>query len=211
MAERFEQSREWLLLFTRYPEPGQAKTRLIPALGAEGAAVLQRRMAETVIGRIAELCRERPVRFEIRYTGGDEQRVRNWLGSAGPGRLQGDGDLGARLERGFAAAFARGGERVVTVGSDCPDLSPAIIGQGFDALMDHDLVLGPSPDGGYYLIGLRSPQPALFADMEWGTDSVLPRTLSRARALGLSVARLETLVDVDRPEDLKYFRDHPHP
>jgi len=203
---------EHLILFTRYPEPGVAKTRLIPALGPGGAAALQRWMTERMVGEMRALCRQRPVRLEIRYAGGDAHRVGRWLAFAEAlCRPQAAGDLGHRLHGALARAFAEGGRRVLALGSDCPGLSAAVMAKALDALREHELVLGPAQDGGYYLIGLRSPQPALFADMEWGTGSVLSRTLARAEALGLKTVLLESLVDVDRPEDLTHIHCYSHP
>ena len=205
---------EKLILFTRYPEPGVVKTRLIPALGEEGAADLQRRMTEAAAKEAASVCAMRSGQLEICYDGGGQERVEQWLAAVAPdGRCcsQGDGDLGRRMEQAFARAFAEGCQRVVLRGSDCPGLSAAIVNQAFEGLSDHDLVIGPALDGGYYLLGLAAPQASLFADMEWGDAGVLTRTLKRAEAIGLQVFLLEALADVDRPEDLCHLDHYSHP
>ncbi|MDH4332132.1 MAG: TIGR04282 family arsenosugar biosynthesis glycosyltransferase [Desulfobulbaceae bacterium] len=200
-----------LILFTRYPVPGRTKTRLIPALGAEGAAGLQRRMSETLIAHMAQFAHNYPVTPEIRFTDGNQEAMQNWLSSDIPCVAQGDGNLGDRLRRAFAQAFAQGVGRVVVIGADCPGLSPALFAQAFNALARQDLVLGPARDGGYYLLGLRRPAPSLFSDIPWGSGEVLAATLKQAQALNLTTHFLEALADVDRPEDLRHLDHHPDP
>ena len=191
-----------LILFTRYPEPGRTKTRLIPALGAQGAATLQRRMSEAIVARMTEFAANHPVHLEIRYAGGNQQAMEAWLSSDIPCRDQGEGDLGSRLHGAFVQAFAQGNRQVVVIGADCPDLTPALLAQAFTALDTQDLVLGPAMDGGYYLMGLNQTAPALFAEIPWGSGEVLAATLKQAQAMHLSTHLLEPLADVDRPEDL---------
>ncbi|MDA8164197.1 MAG: TIGR04282 family arsenosugar biosynthesis glycosyltransferase [Desulfobacteraceae bacterium] len=195
---------EQILLFTRYPAPGQVKTRLVPVLGPHGAAALQRRLTERTLARIRALQQRRPVGLEVRATGGSRERFAKWLGSA---KIvpQGRGGLGARLRRAFEAAFGRGAKRAVAVGADCPALSPEVLARAFEELHRKDVVLGPAMDGGYYLVGLSRPAPALFAAIPWGTSGVLAATLARAAAGSLSVSLLEPLADVDRPEDLPHL------
>ncbi len=119
---------------------------------------------------------------------------------------QGEGDLGARLVQGFEAAARAGAERIIAVGADCPSLSHTDIQQAFHELASSDVVIGPSSDGGYYLIGMREPCRTLFADIPWGTAAVFDATLSRAREQRLSVAVLDTKTDIDEPNDLWQWR-----
>jgi len=191
-----------------------AKTRLIPALGEDGAAKLQRQMTEAAATQAELLGGSRQMRFEVRYDGGDPESVAQWLMPVAPSceyRPQGSGDLGQRMEQAMTQAFAEGSKRVVLFGCDCPAMSANIMGQAFAALHDHDLVLGPAHDGGYYLLGLTAPQPLLFADMEWGDEAVLSRTLARAEAAAMRVFLLESLADVDRPEDLCHIHHYSNP
>ena len=190
-----------LVIFSRYPMPGKAKTRLIPAVGPLPAAALQRRMTEHTI-RTARRAAGSDAEIEVRYAGGSERKVRRWLGRGQRFTPQGQGDLGARMMRTFQQAFARGCRRVVLVGTDCPDLSAGDIRDAFGALRQHDLTLGPSADGGYWLIGMARPAD-VFGGVPWGTSTVLSRTLALAEAGGLSVKLLRTHADVDRPEDLR--------
>lgn len=192
-----------LIVFTRYPRPGQAKTRLITALGPVGAAELHRRLTEHAVAQARRLGTGGKVAVEIHFTGGDSEAMATWLGPDLSYRRQHGENLGARLDAAFAAAFGDSAAAVVIMGTDCPDLTDTVLGQAFAALAENDLVLGPAGDGGYYLIGLKSRQPCLFTQIDWGTDRVLSRTKSKAKALGLKIAGLEQLDDIDRPEDLQ--------
>ena len=191
-----------LIIFTRYPEPGMTKTRLIPVLGLEGAADLHRQMIDYTLTWARQLKSNSGVSLEVRYEGGDERRVRQWLGWDIPCSPQANGDLGARMAQAFNEAFSAGMGRVIIVGTDIPGLTGGLAKTAFEALTENDLVLGPAKDGGYYLIGLRKPIPQLFGGIPWGTGEVLPRTLGIAADLKLGVFLLEPLDDVDRPEDL---------
>ncbi|NEN88691.1 MAG: glycosyltransferase [Okeania sp. SIO3H1] len=192
-----------LIIFTRYPEPGKTKTRLIPALGAEGAANLQRQMTETTVKKANKLFDFISLSVEVRFVGGDLQLIKNWLGSDLKYQEQGIGDLGERMARGFQSAFNRGMKSVVIIGIDCPSLTPEIILQAFTKLTKSDVIIGPATDGGYYLIGLRKLTPELFQGINWGTSEVLSKTVAIAQSLKLVIDYLPKLSDIDRPEDLE--------
>jgi uncharacterized protein len=194
-------SPERVIVFTRYPEPGKTKTRLIPRLGPDGAAGLQRYMTEHVIEQALALKKGRPISIEVRYDGGNRLLMSRWLGRDVLYREQRGQDLGDRMLIAFQDAFAHGMERVLLFGTDCPNITSTILEKGFHELVLSDLVLGPAADGGYYLIGMKRPYPLLFAGIPWGTNSVLEKTIEKARTLKLSVALVDTLEDVDRPED----------
>ncbi|MGD1854721.1 MAG: TIGR04282 family arsenosugar biosynthesis glycosyltransferase [Leptolyngbyaceae cyanobacterium] len=189
-----------LMLFTRYPEAGNTKTRLIPHLGAVRAAELQRWMTASVVREIAALGPE--VDRQIHFSGGCLSQMQTWLGRQFTYLPQFAGGLGNRLHRAFLGNFQAGVRAVVAIGADCPDLSTRHFEQAFHRLQTHDVVLGPAADGGYYLIGLSRPQPKLFENIPWGTGEVFERTVAIANTLNLSIATLEQLRDVDRPEDL---------
>lgn len=195
-------SKQHLIIFTRYPEPGKTKTRLIPALGAVGAANLQRQMTEHTIFQARELQKAAAITVEVRFVGGDLQLMQNWLGDDLVYQPQGDGDLGARMGRSLFHAFESSAKQVIIIGSDCPGVNCQILATAFEQIQVFDLVLGPAMDGGYYLIGLQRPIPELFLNIEWGSTQVLPRTVDIAQKLKLSPIYLPPLADVDRPEDL---------
>jgi rSAM/selenodomain-associated transferase 1 len=193
---------EKLMVFTRYPEPGKTKTRLIPVLGETGAANLHRLMAQKAIARGISLQNSRRLSVEIHHTGGSQQQMQDWLGSDIIYQNQIDGDLGARMTAAFQKSFNSGVDKAVIIGTDCPGLKAEIIAQAFDKLSQHDLVLGPAKDGGYYLIGLGRSIPELFRGINWGSSEVFAATRAIAQKLDLKIAYLPTLADIDLPEDL---------
>ena len=203
-------SRKRLIVFTRYPEAGKAKTRLIPVLGAEGAADLHRQMTEYTISQVRQLQTERVVAIEVYFTGSDtpdgtlrdRATFQNWLGSDLIYHPQGEGDLGSRMAQAFENAFSSGIDAAIIIGTDCPSLNAELIAEALQKLEQKDLVLGPATDGGYYLIGLRRLIPELFVGINWGTSEVLQKTVEIANNLKLAVAYLSRLSDIDRPEDL---------
>jgi len=204
----FHSMTETLIIFSRYPEAGKTKTRMIPALGAVGAADLQRAMTEHTLQTAIALASNRQTAIEIQFAGGDIQLMRSWLGQDLQYKPQVLGDLGVKMRSAFEGAFAAGKQRVVIICIDCPDLDRQILAQAFDSLFHNDLVLGVAEDGGYYLIGLNSLQPLLLKDITWGTELVLKQTKAIAQQLNLKVDYLTTLADVDRPEDLEIWQKH---
>jgi uncharacterized protein len=190
-----------LVIFTRYPTPGATKTRLIPAVGAAGAAFIHRQMTEHTLAQARELSEQVPVSIAVHFDGSDCQQMADWLGRDLVYQSQGDGDLGVRMDRSIWAA-CQSAERVVLIGTDCPQLTAEILAQAFELLLERDLVLGAALDGGYYLIGMRQPQPELFVGVDWGTDRVLQQTIAIANRLNLSLGYTPALADIDRPEDL---------
>ncbi|MHB8835116.1 MAG: TIGR04283 family arsenosugar biosynthesis glycosyltransferase [Candidatus Methylomirabilia bacterium] len=198
-----------LLLFTRYPVPGQAKTRLIPALGPTGAARLHRRLAEYAAGVARTTGALVNARVTVCFTGAPLRDLRSWLGPDLAYTPQPAGDLGFRLQQAFASAFRSAARRVVAFGSDVPDLTAALLHQAFARLQETDVVLGPAADGGYYLIGMKRDRPELFAGIDWGTGRVRAQTRAAIGRQGLSATELPTLSDVDLPEDAAALRFDP--
>ncbi|WP_242140636.1 TIGR04282 family arsenosugar biosynthesis glycosyltransferase [Sphingomonas sp. TREG-RG-20F-R18-01] len=181
-----------VVLFTRYPEPGRAKTRLIPALGPEGAAALHRRLTEHTLAAV----RASDLPHELRVTGAPPDAFLEWLG---PVEIadQGEGDLGERLER------AGPPYPTLFIGADAPDLSADLLVQASQALLNRTAVIGPAEDGGYWLLGLAQPITGIFRDIAWSSDRVFNQTISRLAATGVTPELLPRLSDCDRPEDLE--------
>jgi rSAM/selenodomain-associated transferase 2/rSAM/selenodomain-associated transferase 1 len=193
-----------LILFGRYPVPGRTKTRLIPLLGEVGAAEWHRRQTEKALNVVMESRNAYSVAFC--YTGGSCRQVRRWLGRATVHLTpQVRGDLGERMRQALFDALDRGYRRTVLVGTDIPQMTAAHIHAAFDAMDRHELVLGPTRDGGYWLVGLRC-KADIFRGIKWGGDQVFDRTLAAARKHGLEVACLPKLNDIDTPSDLKNDR-----
>ena len=187
-----------IAILAKAPAPGYVKTRLIPVLGADGAADLHARLIDRIVVTATKAVLG-PVTL---WTAPDAkhplfQRVRAHHGVALV--RQPDGDLGARMHE--AAKAANG--PVLIVGTDCPALTANHLHLAAATLRNYDVVVIPAEDGGYVLIGMRQPQAALFTDVEWSTATVMNETRQRLRSLTLSWRELPTLWDVDRPEDLE--------
>ncbi|MDB5338718.1 MAG: hypothetical protein JWN70_4337 [Planctomycetaceae bacterium] len=198
-----------VIVFARFPEAGQTKTRLIPALGPERSAQLQAALTRRTLHVTRQLCLDRACDVEVRFAGGDVSRMCSQFGADLQYTGQQGNGLGERLEDAVSAAFLAGTKRVVVIGTDCPELDATILGEAFKGLSHADVVLGPAMDGGYYLIGLNANRPELFRGIDWSTENVLRQTLQRVRQVGCSVRQLRPLSDVDHPEDLLACRRVP--
>lgn len=193
-----------ILVFAKRPAAGHVKTRLTPPLPPDEAAAVYEACLRDVIVRAAH---ER-AQVEIWYR--DELRAREYFEKELthlPLHAQAQGDLGARMHDAFARSFADGAERIVIIGSDSPTLPEAIMHAAFDDLREVSLVLGPSVDGGYYLIGIERTAWAgagpLFHAIGWSGPDVFKTTVERAERAGLSLRLLPGWYDVDTIEDLR--------
>lgn len=178
-------------LFAKEPRPGRVKTRLSPPLSPIEACALYRMALAESVSRFSAAA----PRLVLCWAG-----RRAWFACAFPGLPllpQGRGDLGARLARTTAALFATSGSPVGVVGSDSPDLPPALIDEAFAALADVDVAAIPGEDGGFVLLALRRPAPELFTGIPWSTPVVLEAVRHRAELLGLSFATVGSWDDVD--------------
>jgi rSAM/selenodomain-associated transferase 2/rSAM/selenodomain-associated transferase 1 len=193
---------EMLIVFTRYPEAGKVKSRLIPVIGAPKAAGLHHEMAKRTLILARILSITEGISTEVHFDGGSRSRMKKTYGHDFRYVRQAGGDLGVRMRSSFSHAFRREMERVILIGTDCPGISKDLIMAAYAALSDHDCILGPSHDGGYYLIGLKHDVPCLFDGIPWSHADTLKATLEAAQCHGLSVHLLEEFRDVDRPEDI---------
>ena len=192
-----------ILIFSKVPEAGRVKTRLIPWLGAEGAARLYEELLTGLLTRITALpvaplemwCtpvtdvpffRELAERFQVEL------------------RQQTGADLGERLRHAAEDALGRS-DRVVLIGADCPEMDAAFLDRALCTLNDRDAVLGPAEDGGYVLLGLKRAAKELFFDLPWGEPRVAEMTRARMLDLGWDWEELPELWDVDRPEDVDRY------
>ncbi len=192
-----------LIVFAKAPVAGQTKTRLIPALGAAGAAALAERLLEHALGAAVKAGFD-TVELCVTPDSGHPalQRLARQHGLALA--EQGAGDLGERMQRALARALQTHG-RALLIGSDLPALDALRLRQAMAALDSHDAVFVPALDGGYGLVGLRRPEPRLFAGMAWSTPQVMAQTRERAAAAGLRVAELSPVPDIDEPADLAHL------
>lgn len=192
---------EVLVIMARYPEAGAVKKRLARDLGIDSTLRVYRAFLEDLHGKFGGRKRPlfwfyTPAHSPFRELFGGEAACREQTGETLPQRLRGV----------FDGQFREGVERLVVMGADCPHLTEAQVDAAFEALREADLVLVPSDDGGYNLIGLRLPCD-LFSGIALGTDAALRETVDRARALGLSCRCLAQSFDIDTIEDLKRLRD----
>jgi hypothetical protein len=194
-----------LIVFAKAPVAGLAKTRLMPALGPEGAARLaERLLAHTLQQALAlqvehlELCvsptDQHPAFERARHTALGRLHI----------TLQGEGDLGERMHRAISRALTVHSS-VLLIGTDAPSLSTALLEQARQALTTHPAVFVPALDGGYALVGLTRPAPALFTGMTWSTPQVMQDTRARAGQMGLPWAELPPVADIDEPADLAHL------
>jgi uncharacterized protein len=201
------QARPVVSVMARYPVPGAVKTRLIPALGADGAALLHRRLAAHCLFRLRPLHATGEAAIEVCVDGGSPATVRAWLGRWPRARAQTDGDLGDRLKEALSGAIASGAASATVIGSDCPAARATHVRAALRSLATHDVVIGPAEDGGYWLLGMTAEAAprvlgALFDGVSWGSDDVFRQTMERAHRASLTVAVADRLADVDRPDDI---------
>lgn len=208
-AQEWRYPRARLQIFSRAPAAGVSKTRLIPALGAHGAAALQAGMTRHTVSR-AVRARLAPVELWGAPRGGHP-----WfagLARTYPVELRDQpcGDLGLRMDLALSAAL-RVADAALLIGCDCPAMDATHWDACLAALSaGRDAVLLPAEDGGYVAVGLRRPAPWLFANIEWGTVNVIHQTRERLRARGWSWAEPAQLWDVDEPQDwLRMKREFP--
>ncbi|SDX70107.1 TIGR04282 family arsenosugar biosynthesis glycosyltransferase [Marinobacter mobilis] len=196
-----------LIQFAKWPETGRVKTRLIPALGPQGAMEAHVRLSRQVLTNLARS--GLPVQFwwdrALAPAPASAQPLLDLLRSVGAEqKAQSGADLGERMFRALSAGLADY-RRAIIVGSDCPSVDAGYVEAALAALGEYDVVLGPSDDGGYVLIGARKTVPGMLADITWGSERVLTQTLERLAGKHLTVALLEPRWDVDEPGDWQRF------
>ena len=198
--------KDLLILFAKAPEPGRVKTRMVPFLSEEAASQLQRaflldtlQLTDSLLLRRAVACL--PTSDHPFFLMCGKERPLLFLNQAGA-------DLGERMRNAFEWGFSKGFQKVLLLGGDTPTLPADFIKEAIDRLDSFDVVVGPSIDGGYYLIGGRVPIPALFEGIAWGTNTVMAMTLQKARGQQLACHLLPFWYDIDRPEDLIFLKAH---
>lgn len=192
-----------IVIFAKAPIPGYAKTRLIAALGPEGAATLAAKMLLRTVG-LARQAAIGPI--ELCVTPDPEQDCFRALevGSDVMWSRQSEGDLGMRMETAVQRTLASG-ENVICIGTDCVDLEVLHLQKAAIALHKDSAVIAPAFDGGYVLLGLSTFDSSIFKDIVWSTDTVFKETMARVIRLNWRLTQLETLRDIDEPEDLQYL------
>lgn len=189
-----------LIIFIKAPRFGEVKTRLQPDLMVEESLLFYRAMVEDLINQLGStaFCD-----VKIFFTPPDaEDEIKTWLGPNYEFYSQKGNDLGERMSKAMAEIFKQDYKKVVLIGSDIPTIDTTTIVRAFSNLDNYDIVLGPSKDGGYYLVGSKKAQPGLFQDIFWSTSFVLGQTIQKARKLKLEVVQIEIKSDIDTYGDV---------
>lgn len=186
-----------LCMFVKVPRLGEVKTRLQPELSAEESLLLYKAMVRDLVHRFSDFAL---FLFYWPHNGGEE--IRDWLGDSFHYFPQNGEDLGQRMLHAFFWAFAQGYRKVLIIGSDTPNLDASVLEDAFFHLDSTEVVIGPSTDGGYYLIGLKALHPELFSNITWSKDVVFNETLSKIRIEKLSVYQLPEKTDIDTFTDV---------
>ncbi len=191
-------------IFAKYWEPGRVKTRLAAAVGNEAASVVYRQFIHTLVKRFDQTGDQRVLCFTPSDRSGafDSLGGDQWLNEP-----QASGDLGERMTAYFASCFDRGAQRVVLIGSDSPTMPIEYVESAFQFLRETDVVLGPTDDGGYYLVGASCDASEMFRGIDWSTPQVWDQTIARLSDLGLTYGSLPKWYDVDDASDLERLRD----
>ncbi len=194
-----------LLFFIRYPEKGRVKTRLAASMGDERALELYKRF---LLNILSTLNKGTFLFYLCFYPAEALQSLRKWLGGEYLYIPQQGEDLGERMKNGFMEAFDSGFKRVALIGSDIPDLPLEFIEEAFASIREKDCVIGPSLDGGYYLIGFKDTKfsPQVFKGILWSTERVFEETMKILEREGLTVHTLRPLRDIDTIDDLRKFQ-----
>jgi rSAM/selenodomain-associated transferase 1 len=193
--------RNCLMLFVRSPEAEGVKSRLAATIGEKRARQLYRRFVPDLLDSL----HTENYRLRLLFSPPDHRdAVREWLGDGVSCEPQTGEDLGERMKDAFVRCFADGSEAAILIGSDIPDMPEVFIDRGFASLKENDCVIGPSLDGGYYLIGFNADTflPEAFTGISWSTDSVQKTTVSILEKRGLSIAVLPQWRDIDGYADL---------
>jgi rSAM/selenodomain-associated transferase 1 len=201
----------WVVVFAKAPEPGRVMTRLAADIGQDSAVELYRCFLADIAAQVGGLdeALERPVQPVLAYTGDADHPGFEPFRQAGFQLLEQQGaDLGERLVNMTHTSFSSGATRLIIVGTDSPTLGASHFRSALVNLEDNDVVVGPSFDGGYYMIGLREPHTTVFEGIDWSTTRVFGQTLRHCRASSLLCEALEFWYDVDTIEDLKMLETH---
>ncbi|MGA9118920.1 MAG: TIGR04282 family arsenosugar biosynthesis glycosyltransferase [Bacteroidota bacterium] len=194
-----------LLIFAKFPDVGNVKTRLGRTIGMQKAASVYQELAGHTFAIGADVARRGVTVYIFFEATVPEEVVRNWVRRPFSYAPQVGTTLGERMRNAFDLTFARGMDEAVIVGTDIPGLSSPLIDAAFEFLRSKDVVIGPAADGGYYLLGMKAPTKDLFSGIVWSTPAVLPSTIDRIDQAGLRYALLEQLADIDTEESYREY------
>jgi rSAM/selenodomain-associated transferase 1 len=191
-----------LIIFVKFPQKGKVKTRLAKDMGAYFATEFYRICAEHILSEIKKLKEDNFTAYIYCYSNSEVEMVSGWVGKEFIVKAQIDGDLGERMSRSFNEMFQEGFSKALIIGTDVPDITSDLINTAALKLDKNDFVIGPSSDGGYYLLGMNRLITEIFRNINWSTSLVLQNTLDKIKSLQLKVDLLDELIDVDTKNDL---------
>ena len=196
------ESKDAIIVFTRYPERGKVKTRLAKSIGDEAAFQIQKILAKRTFKECLILNDKKFSLFVFYPEENNEAQVKNLVNGRFSFFTQDGNNLGKKMSNAFRKVFELGFEKAIIIGTDIPDMSKLILSNAFMELEKDDIVIGPSNDGGYYLLGMNKFIPGLFEDIEWSTNSVFEKTINKINHSNFNYSALEELIDLDLKEDL---------
>lgn len=192
------QNKYAIIVFEKNPRLGKVKTRLAETIGDQKALEIY----QFLLGLTHSVVDITPFHKVIYYSDFIPKEVKKGNYSFG---LQEDGDLGNKMSHSFLETFEKGFEKVLIIGTDCPEITPELLHEAFEVLEENDAVIGPALDGGYYLLGMKSYHPELFLNMKWSTSSVYEETIKKLLGSDISYGVLHVLNDIDTEEDWKDY------
>ncbi len=195
-----------VIVFAKDPQPGQVKTRLFGRFTPDEAAGLYRAFISDTLTKARTIHAGAHILCYTPSTA--EASLREVAGPDWNLVPQSDADLGSRMSTALRQSLETGAHRVILIGTDIPSLPSAHLTSAFDALDHHDVVLGPSTDGGYYLVGVTDDHPSIFEDIEWSTHHVFAQTVERVQTAGLKLDLIPPWYDVDTPEEVDFLLAH---
>ncbi len=193
--------KEALVIFTKNPEVGKVKTRLAATLGNEAALSVYEHLLSHTASITNYLSVDKFVFYSSHFLEEDIWDNKHFFK-----QVQAGSDLGEKMKNAFDATFQNGYDKIVIIGTDCPDLNAGIIMNAFAYLNSHDVVIGPAEDGGYYLLGMKTRHSEIFQNISWSSDKVLKQTIAICEVLKLSYHLLPELSDIDNEDDFIKFQ-----
>jgi rSAM/selenodomain-associated transferase 1 len=191
-----------VIIFAKFPQKGKVKTRLAKDKGEDFATEFYRICAENIFSEVLKLSKSIFTPIIFCYGKSEVEMVSGWAGKEFIVEPQIDGELGVRMSASFRKIFSKDFSKAVIIGTDVPDINSNLINAAAAKLDEHDIVIGPSYDGGYYLLGMKRLLPEIFKDIEWSTSLVLQKTLDKIKSLNLKVELLDELIDIDTEQEL---------
>jgi uncharacterized protein len=203
-------SKNKVIIFLKYPETGKVKTRISKTLGGNFASEFYKICAEYILNECLKL-KEAGIDLYILYEGPENKnKIKNWVPGSFTLVCQKGEDLGKRMYNAFSNLYKDKDEKIILIGTDIPDLSSSLIKETFKYLENYETVIGPSSDGGYYLIGLAKLNKDIFSGVPWSTDKVLEITLKKLEEVNSSYKLLPELIDIDSEDDIvKWLKRNP--